>query len=95
MEKTNFKPGPELTFKSVVTIRAKLNAALTDSSDLLFCLDLSEVTQCDSAGIALLIEARKMCKQSNKKLVVIGLSQETQSLAEFCGVNGLLETAKI
>lgn len=93
MESTHFKPGSELTFKSVVAIRAKLYKALTGDRNGRFCLDLSDVVHCDSAGLALLIEARKLCKHSNKIFEVIGISAETQSLAEFCGVKSILETA--
>ena len=93
MDKINFKPGPELTFKSVVSIRAKLFKALMEDTSTAFCLDLSDVTHCDSAGLALLIEARKLCKHNNKIFEVIGISPETQSLAEFCGVKSILETA--
>lgn len=95
METINFKPGSELTFKSVVSVRARLYKALTDDTTNRFCLDLSEVKHCDSAGLALLIEARKLCKQSNKIFEVIGMSEKTQSLAEFCGVKDILETVGI
>lgn len=91
MDTVNFKFGTELTFKSVVSARAKLYKALKDNSSNRFCLDLSDVTHCDSAGLALLIEARKLCKQNNKIFEVIGISPETQSLAEFCGVKSILE----
>ncbi|KTD60805.1 STAS domain-containing protein [Legionella shakespearei] len=93
MDNINFKPDTELTFKSVVSVRAKLSKALTNNTSNKFCLDLSDVTHCDSAGLALLIEARKLCKQNNKIFEVIGMSPETQSLAEFCGVKNILETA--
>lgn len=92
MERVHFKPGSELTFKSVVSVRAQLFKALMEETSDCFCLDLSEVKHCDSAGLALLIEARKLCKRSNKRFEVIGISAETQSLAEFCGVDGILET---
>lgn len=90
MTENTFKPGTELTFKSVVSVRASLFKALLDSKDQQFCLDLSDVTSCDSAGLALLIEASKMCKHRNKTLKVTGVSAETQSLAEFCGVKSIL-----
>ena len=93
MELINFKPGPALTFKSVVSVRDKLYKALMDDTSTKFCLDLSDVTVCDSAGLALLIEARKLCRQSNKIFEVIGISPETLSLAEFCGVKSILEMA--
>lgn len=93
MDKIYFKPDCDLTFKSVISVRSKLVKALTDGDSDKFCLDLSEVTHCDSAGLALLIEARKLCKHSNKIFEVTGISSETQSLAEFCGVKSILETA--
>lgn len=93
MNSAHFKPGTELTFHSVVTIREKLAKALKIENSQVFCLDLSDVTLCDSAGLALLIEAKKLCKQYNKIFKVVGVSSKTQSLAEFCGVNDVLETA--
>ncbi len=92
MDQINFKPESELTFKSVVSVRAQLLKALLNNNCNRFCLDLSDVTHCDSAGLALLIEARKLCKHNNKTFEVIGISPETQSLAEFCGVKSILET---
>ncbi len=92
MERTHFKPGSELTFKSVVSIRAKLNKALIGDTNQHFCLDLSDVTHCDSAGLALIIEAKKLCKQNNKMFEITGISSDTQSLAEFCGIESFLET---
>ena len=92
MDATYFKPEDPLTFKSVVSIRAKLYKALMEDETGRFCLDLSAVTHCDSAGLALLIEAKKLCKQSKKTFEMVGVSSKTQSLAEFCGVKNILET---
>lgn len=93
MNNKQFKPGPELTFKSVVSVRSRLNKALMGDADDTFCIDLSEVTHCDSAGLALLIEAKKLCIRNNKSFVLIGISPQTESLVEFCGVKSILETA--
>ncbi|MCE0724254.1 MULTISPECIES: STAS domain-containing protein [Legionella] len=89
---TCFKPGIDLTFKSVVAVRAKLYQALMEDKSDRFSLDLSDVKHCDSAGLALLIEARKLCKKNNKLFEIIGIPDATQSLAEFCGVKRILET---
>lgn len=86
-----FKLGKELTFKSVVEVRSQLAKALMNDSSNQFSLDLSDVKHCDSAGMALLIEARKLCKKNNKTFSIIGMSVETCSLAEFFGVKGILE----
>ncbi|KTD59369.1 anti-anti-sigma factor [Legionella santicrucis] len=91
MNRVYFKPDVDLTFKSVVEVRANLYQALMDDKSGLFTLDLSNVKHCDSAGLALLIEARKLCKKSHKAFEVIGMPAETQSLAEFCGVKSILE----
>jgi phospholipid transport system transporter-binding protein len=89
-----FKPDVDFTFKTVVLLRKQLyHAVMTNPSDR-FGLDLSNVKQCDSAGLALLIEARKICKKNNKIFEIIGMSAETRSLAEFCGVKDILEPAQ-
>ncbi|RUR08962.1 lipid asymmetry maintenance protein MlaB [Legionella sp. km772] len=93
MNTTHFKPGHELTFHSVITVRNQLIKFLKADNNAIFCLDLTEVNQCDSAGLALLIEAKKLCKQYNKQFEVVGISAKTLSLAEFCGVNQILEPA--
>lgn len=91
MDITHFKPGSELTFKDVVSVRSRLFRALMDDVNDSFCLDLSDVTQCDSAGLALLIEARKLCQHSHKRFDVIGITPQTRALATFCGVENFLE----
>ena len=92
MDKVYFKPAVDFTFKSVVALRAQLYQALMKDESLRFGLDLSEVKHCDSAGLALLIEIRKLCKKNNKVFEIIGMSAKTRSLAEFCGVKDILET---
>jgi phospholipid transport system transporter-binding protein len=89
----HFKPEAELTFKSVIAVRGRLYKEIMNASSTHFCLDLSHVTRCDSAGLALLIEAKRLCQQNNKSFEVIGVSPDTQSLAEFCGVESILKTS--
>lgn len=72
-------------------LRHALNKLLLEMKTSKLCLDLTEVTLCDSAGLALLIEARKLCAKNNKSFEVKGMPSETLSLAEFCGVKELLE----
>jgi phospholipid transport system transporter-binding protein len=85
-----FKPESELTFKSVVEVRKKLYKTLIKDNSNHFRLDLSNVTHCDSAGIALLVELSRLCKKNNKTFEIIGMSVKTQSLADFCGVTDIL-----
>lgn len=94
MDNVPFKPNvDELTFKSVVALRGVFYHALLQGKNNRFCLDLSDVMHCDSAGLALLIETRKLCKNNNKVFDIIGMPSDIQSLAEFCGVKNILETA--
>ncbi len=95
MEPTKFKPGNSLSFKTVEAIRSNLYQALLAEISDTFCVDLTEVTHCDSAGLALLIEARKLCNQKQKNLEVFGISPEIAALAEFCGVKGILEESSL
>ena len=73
-----------------MSVRASLFQALLAESGDEFCLDLSEVEHCDSAGLALLIEASKLCKQRKKIFESDRSFSRTQSLAEFCGVKSIL-----
>lgn len=90
MKAVHFKP-TELTFKSVVAVRHQLYQELMNHASNHLLLDLSDVVYCDSAGMALLIEARRLCKKNNKTFEIIGMPSETQSLADFCGVKDILE----
>lgn len=91
MNIAHFLPGAELSFKTVIEVRARLSKLLMNTDINGLQLDLNDVVYCDSAGMALLIEARKLCKKNNKNFEIIGMSEETQSLADFCGVKGILE----
>lgn len=86
----NVQPGTELTFESVIAIRAQVLHDLKRCSEPFFCLNLSQVQYCDSAGLALLIEIKKLCTQKNKILTIENCSTDIQDLAEFCGVKDIL-----
>lgn len=90
MKRSTFKPGSELTFNSVTSVYTSLSNAVTKKKEINICLDLSEVTRCDSAGLALLIELRRLCQHHKKTLEINGVPSQLQSLAEFCGVSRML-----
>ncbi len=85
-----FIPSNQLTFDTVQSDSKRLHKLLSDNSTNAIRLDLQNVTQCDSAGLALIIEAKRLCKQQNKALDIVGVSQPISALAEFCGVEGIL-----
>lgn len=91
MDSIQFKFPSKVTFKTVAEVRSGFHEFLIDKHTKKISLDLSDVVHCDSAGLALLIEAQKLCKKNSKALEIIGMSPETQSLADFCGVKNILE----
>lgn len=96
MQEQLFKPSTQLTFATVQFDYKRLLSLVKDGERLpvTICFDLHEVTQCDSAGLALIIEANRLCKQYNKSLHIVGVPKSIHALAEFCGVNTILGNEK-
>ena len=90
MQNTCIKPVDYLTFDTVIQNRLHFFKQLLSDDTGKICLDLAAVTQCDSAGLALLIEAKKLCKQHNKQFEIRAMPEKTRALAKFCGVESLL-----
>jgi phospholipid transport system transporter-binding protein len=86
-----FKPSRELTFDTVQLDSEHLLALFQDHKTTSVCLDLCDVVQCDSAGLALLIEAKRLGKKYDKILTIEGMPKAISALAEFCGVDVMLE----
>lgn len=53
-------------------------------------IDLSNVSHCDSAGLAFLIEAKRLARENKKSCQIEGMTKGIQALAEFCGVDKIL-----
>ena len=90
MVEQSFIPSPDLTFDTVQSDSQRFLALLSDSKLAVVRLDLSEVKHCDSAGLALIIEAKRLCHQYHKTLVIEGIPRAISTLAEFCGVEAML-----
>lgn len=91
MSEQLFKPARELTFDTVQADSQRLLNVLRNNETTSVRLALDEVEQCDSAGLALLIEAKRLCKQYQKTLAITGMPKHIAALAEFCGVEAILE----
>ncbi len=86
----SFSPSASLTFNTVTEQRNLLiNCLQNTNSDALY-FDLSQVEHCDSAGLALIIEAKRLCKKYQKKISIGGMSDAVTDLVEFCGVKTIL-----
>ena len=90
MSEQLFKPSCDLSFNTVQSDGQRLILLLRDNQTTTIRLDLCDVTHCDSAGLALLIEARRLCMQFDKILIIEGMPKKIAALAEFCGVEGML-----
>ena len=78
----------ELTFGSV-------NAALKQADDLISkgVLDVSRVTRCDSAGVALLLELQRRSQAAGRVLKIEGANEQLKQLVRSYGLNGILVAA--
>lgn len=85
-----FIPSNVLTFNTVSSDLARLAAHLKAYVKTTLVLNLEHVTHCDSAGLALLIQAQRLCQEKQSTLCIQGMSQEILDLAIFCDVDKLL-----
>lgn len=85
-----FEPSSNLTFDTVESDRTRLLKYVQAPESELVRLDLSQVKQCDSAGLALLIEAKRLCRRYNKPFEIVAMPNLIHDLAEFCGVEAIL-----
>lgn len=92
MNGQSFQPANELTFNTVQHDVARLQKLLNGHPIKTLQFDLQNVVYCDSAGLALLIEAKRLCKQHNTSLELKGVPEAIYALAEFCGVASMLAT---
>ena len=82
--------GKSLTFDTVGADLCRLLARINEASDQPILIELSAVTVCDSAGLAMLLELKRLSGMHNKVIAFDGLPRCIQALAEFCGVDALL-----
>lgn len=85
-----FRPSSNLTFYTVTTDRERLLTCLHNDQVSGLCVDLNHVENCDSAGLALLIEARRLCDFYQKTFSIEAMPQKVADLIEFCGVKTIL-----
>lgn len=78
--------GP-VTIKNAAAVLAE-GATLFDSGDV--TLDLSRVTEVDSAAVSLLLEWRRTAQRCSRRIDFVNLPENLQSLARLYGVADLL-----
>jgi len=82
--------GKMLTFDTVQADLCRLLACIDAATEQHVLIELSEVTVCDSAGLAMLLELKRLSGLHDKAITFGRLPRCIQALAEFCGVDALL-----
>ncbi|KTD16329.1 STAS domain-containing protein [Legionella jordanis] len=90
MDKQAFKPSAEMTFSTVSRDCERLVKYFRELKEDVIQLDLSGVKHCDSAGLALLIEAKRLSATKKKRCEIHNIPKAVETLAEFCGVGSIL-----
>lgn len=91
MDESSFIPAENLTFTTVEAERKRLLNYCSTSKNQLLIINLKQVSQCDSAGLAFLIEFKRLARRYKKQSKIEEMTEAIGALAEFCGVNQLLE----
>lgn len=86
----HFKPSQEMIFATVNSDRQRLDAYCLHHQGPYLSLDLQDVVACDSAGLALLIEAQRLARANNKLCQIQRVPKFIEALIEFSGVQTIL-----
>lgn len=84
-----FVPTACLTVDTVSSDLNRFLALIHANPEAVISFDLEHVSQCDTAGLALLIEAKRLCVLQHSTLEIQNMPDETLKLATFCGVERL------
>jgi phospholipid transport system transporter-binding protein len=82
--------GGVLDFDTVPEIWPALDALLTETSDSQLTLSLAGVSQANSAGLVLLLEARDRARQLNCRLDLVHVPRDLHDLASMSQCEALI-----
>lgn len=85
-----FRPDETLAFETVTADLSRFSVLLGAHPNAQFELDLSHVKRCDSAGLAFLVEVKRLCGVQGANIVFQGIPEVIEALAIFCGIKDLL-----
>ena len=87
----NFIPSTSITFHTVQdNYQLFYHYCNKIKQDII--IDLSNIEHCDSAGLAFLLEAKRICFELNINCNIINIPKIIVDLAEFYGIKNLLYT---
>ena len=85
-----FKPSCNLTFDSVEGDIKHFKDFCNKNTQNPIIIDLGEVQQCDSAGLAFLIEAKRSGANKKRAFRIENIPPMTQALITFCDLQSIL-----
>ncbi len=91
MTKSYFKPSNTLTFETVTEQRSQFLTLLESAPSSTIHCDLTDVRTCDSAGLAFLIDAKRLCCTQNTNLLIEHVSVDILALAKLYGIEKILD----
>jgi phospholipid transport system transporter-binding protein len=80
----------DLTFDTVGKHQSMLKSVFTKNKNEAINLNLSKVNSCDSSGLALMIEAKRLARENKCRLTIESQPVQLNALAQFCGVSSIL-----
>jgi phospholipid transport system transporter-binding protein len=88
-----FTPAKVLTFTTVQTEYINLKKYIQSLEESEIFIDLQNVELCDSAGLALMLEAKRLANTFNKQCVYSLVPEPVWNLALFCGVESIFSSS--
>jgi phospholipid transport system transporter-binding protein len=82
----------ELNFVTVVALWRESIAKLSAYTTLVF--DMAKVTDCNSAGLALMLEWLKYARQANKKITFNNIPANLASIIKVAGINKIVNSGE-
>jgi len=79
----------DITFKTVMSLW-KIGANFIQNNSQYCVFDLSQIKQCDSAGVALLVNWAKQANQAKKEVSFVNLSEKLTRMLKAYGLIHIL-----
>ncbi|VAX11943.1 hypothetical protein MNBD_GAMMA24-2468 [hydrothermal vent metagenome] len=89
-EGRSLKISGDLNRETVPDLMRQLEARLQQHPGEKICINLQAVTRSDSAGLALLVECRRLMRLQQGSLCFEGLPEQMQHMAQISGLTDFL-----
>ncbi len=81
----------DLDRETVPDLLPRLAAHLAQHAGEQICINLQDVTRSDSAGLALLVECRRLARLQQGRLCFEALPEQMQHMAQISGLSDFLQ----